>query len=69
MRIFLAGATGVLGRELTPLLLQAGHEVAGMTRSSERAAQIRAQGPRPSSATPSIRRPSARPWRQPDQTR
>jgi nucleoside-diphosphate-sugar epimerase len=44
MRIFLAGASGVLGRELTPLLLQAGHQVTGMSRSSERAAQIRAQG-------------------------
>lgn len=33
MRIFLAGATGVIGVRLVPLLLAAGHEVAGMTRS------------------------------------
>ncbi|MBX5475204.1 MAG: NAD-dependent epimerase/dehydratase family protein [Thermoleophilia bacterium] len=33
MRIFLAGATGVVGVRLVPLLLGAGHAVAGMTRS------------------------------------
>lgn len=33
MRVFLAGATGVIGVRLMPLLLAAGHEVAGMTRS------------------------------------
>jgi uncharacterized protein YbjT (DUF2867 family) len=33
MRVFLAGATGVIGVRLVPLLLEAGHEVAGMTRS------------------------------------
>lgn len=37
MRIFLAGATGVIGSRLTPRLVAAGHEVAGMTRSEERA--------------------------------
>lgn len=31
MRIFVAGATGVIGRELLPML--AGHEIVGMTRS------------------------------------
>jgi uncharacterized protein YbjT (DUF2867 family) len=33
MRIFLAGATGVIGTRLVPLLVEAGHVVAGMTRS------------------------------------
>jgi nucleoside-diphosphate-sugar epimerase len=33
MQIFLAGATGVLGVQLVPLLVEAGHEVVGMTRS------------------------------------
>lgn len=33
MRIFLAGATGVIGVRLVPLLAGAGHEVAGLTRS------------------------------------
>ena len=31
MRIFLAGATGVIGRRLVPLLLDAGHEVVALT--------------------------------------
>jgi uncharacterized protein YbjT (DUF2867 family) len=33
MRVFLAGASGVLGQRLIPLLVQAGHVVGGMTRS------------------------------------
>lgn len=33
MRVFLAGATGVIGVRLVPLLVDAGHVVAGMTRS------------------------------------
>lgn len=44
MRIFLAGATGVIGRRLVPILVTAGHEVTGMTRTDARAAAIRAQG-------------------------
>jgi nucleoside-diphosphate-sugar epimerase len=34
VRIFLAGASGVIGRRLVPLLVDAGHEVAAMTRSA-----------------------------------
>lgn len=37
MRIFLAGASGVIGIRLTPLLIDAGHEVAAMTRSPTKA--------------------------------
>jgi uncharacterized protein YbjT (DUF2867 family) len=44
MRIFLAGATGVIGIRLLPLLVGAGHVVAGMTRSPDKAAAIRAHG-------------------------
>src|SRR3954465_3992754 len=33
MGIFLAGASGVIGGRLVPLLLAAGHQVAGMTRT------------------------------------
>lgn len=44
MRVFLAGATGAIGRVLTPLLIEAGHEVTGMTRSPERAERLREQG-------------------------
>ncbi|ONM48926.1 NAD-dependent epimerase/dehydratase family protein [Nocardia donostiensis] len=47
MRIFLAGATGVLGIRLLPLLTGAGHVVAGTTRSASRAASIRAAGGEP----------------------
>jgi uncharacterized protein YbjT (DUF2867 family) len=34
MKIFLAGATGAVGRRLVPLLLKAGHHVIGTTRSA-----------------------------------
>jgi len=47
MRVFLAGATGVIGIRLVPLLVGAGHEVAGMTRSHDKAAQITAFGAQP----------------------
>jgi hypothetical protein len=36
MRIFVAGATGVIGVRLVPLLVDAGHTVAGVTRSPEK---------------------------------
>lgn len=44
MRIFLAGASGVIGRRLTPLLLSAGHSVTGTTRSAEKAEALRRSG-------------------------
>jgi nucleoside-diphosphate-sugar epimerase len=47
MRIFVAGATGVIGRSLLPALREAGHDVIGMTRSPERADALRAQGAEP----------------------
>jgi nucleoside-diphosphate-sugar epimerase len=37
MRVFLAGASGVMGRRLVPLLVEAGHTVAGLTRSQPEA--------------------------------
>lgn len=42
MRIFVAGATGVIGVRLVPLLIEQGHEVAGMTRSPAKIAAVRA---------------------------
>jgi nucleoside-diphosphate-sugar epimerase len=36
MRIFVAGVTGVLGRQLVPLLVRKGHEVEGMTRKESK---------------------------------
>jgi nucleoside-diphosphate-sugar epimerase len=50
MRVFVAGATGVIGRRLVPLLRNAGHEVIGMVRSPERAADLRALGAEPAVA-------------------
>jgi nucleoside-diphosphate-sugar epimerase len=47
LRIFLAGASGVLGQRLVPLLVVRGHVVAGMTRSPNRADQLRALGAEP----------------------
>jgi nucleoside-diphosphate-sugar epimerase len=44
MRIFLAGAAGVIGRRLTPLLVLMGHQVIGTTRSPDKAGQIEAMG-------------------------
>jgi nucleoside-diphosphate-sugar epimerase len=47
MRIFLAGATGVIGIRLTGLLVADGHQVAGMTRSTARAEALRELGAEP----------------------
>jgi 2-alkyl-3-oxoalkanoate reductase len=44
MRVFLAGATGVIGRRLLPMLVGAGHEVTAMTRREEGAAALRQAG-------------------------
>ena len=46
MRVFVAGASGAIGRALVPKLVAAGHDVTGMTRSEERAEAIRAAGAR-----------------------
>jgi nucleoside-diphosphate-sugar epimerase len=47
MRIFVAGATGALGKQLLPKLVSAGHEVTGMTRSKSKADQVREMGATP----------------------
>ena len=47
MRIFLAGASGAIGRRLTPLLREAGHEVTGTTRTPKTARELEAAGVRP----------------------
>jgi nucleoside-diphosphate-sugar epimerase len=44
MKVFLAGAAGVIGRRLVPLLREAGHDVVGTTRSGETAAELKARG-------------------------
>jgi nucleoside-diphosphate-sugar epimerase len=47
MRIFLAGATGVVGKHLVQQLREAGHVVVGTTRSREKAEHLKAQGVQP----------------------
>jgi len=44
MRVFVAGATGAVGKRLVPQLIARGHDVIGTSRSRERADQLRAQG-------------------------
>jgi nucleoside-diphosphate-sugar epimerase len=50
VKVFVAGATGVIGRRMVPMLVERGHEVTAMTRSAGKADQLRAAG-----ATPVIR--------------
>ncbi|WP_406314818.1 NAD(P)-dependent oxidoreductase [Streptosporangium sp. NBC_01639] len=40
MRVFLAGATGVIGRNLLPLLLRAGHQVTGTSTTAQGATRL-----------------------------
>jgi nucleoside-diphosphate-sugar epimerase len=47
MKVFVAGATGVLGRALVPQLVAAGHDVVGMTRSASKQDLVRSLGARP----------------------
>jgi nucleoside-diphosphate-sugar epimerase len=44
MRVFLAGATGVMGKQLVPRLVEAGHEVLGTTRSESKRLAIEEMG-------------------------
>ena len=47
MKVFVAGATGVLGRQLVPQLVARGHEVVGMTRGASKQNLVRGLGARP----------------------
>jgi len=47
MRVFVAGASGVIGRVLVPKLVAAGHEVTGTARKEQSAEAIRAAGAEP----------------------
>jgi len=47
MKVFVAGATGALGRKLVPQLVARGHEVVGMTRSASKQDLVRSLGARP----------------------
>jgi len=50
MKIFLAGATGAVGKRLIPQLVEEGHEVAAMTRSRSKAQALRTLGAEPTIA-------------------
>src|SRR5258708_11066690 len=47
MRVFVAGATGAIGKQLVPRLVAAGHEVGGMARSESKRALLRELGAEP----------------------
>ncbi len=47
MRVFIAGATGVVGRHLVSALIAGGHEVTGTTRSPAKAAELQYLGATP----------------------
>ena len=47
MRIFVAGASGAVGKQLVPLLAEAGHEVVGTTTSAKNADSVRWLGAEP----------------------
>jgi 2-alkyl-3-oxoalkanoate reductase len=47
VKVFVAGASGVIGRRLVPLLIERGHQVTGMTRSAEHAERLRVAGVEP----------------------
>ena len=47
MKVLVAGATGALGRQLVPRLVERGHEVTGLGRSAARSEGVRALGATP----------------------
>ena len=47
MKVFVAGATGAIGRQLVPRLVEAGHEVHAMTRSASKQDALRQLGATP----------------------
>src|SRR3954449_7165581 len=47
MKVFLAGASGALGKRLVPQLIDRGHTVVGTTRSQSKAALLRDLGAEP----------------------
>jgi nucleoside-diphosphate-sugar epimerase len=52
MKIFLAGATGVVGRSLVPLLRTRGHQIIATTRAAEKTAALRELGAEPTIVDP-----------------
>jgi nucleoside-diphosphate-sugar epimerase len=50
MRVFIAGSTGVIGKALVPLLVEDGHEVVALVRTSQKGQQVEALGAKPALA-------------------
>ena len=50
MKVFVAGATGAIGKQLVPMLVEGGHEVTGMTRTAAKTDLISSLGARPAVA-------------------
>src|SRR6478735_5880631 len=50
MRVFVAGASGAIGRQLVPRLIAAGHQVHGMTRDESKRDLLRQLGAVPVAA-------------------
>ena len=59
MRVFVAGATGVVGRRLVMLLRQGKHDVTGTTRSTAKAAALYTLGAAPAIGCPIDSRPAS----------
>ena len=47
MRVFVAGGSGAVGRQMIPQLVDAGHMVVALTRRVEKTAQLRELGAQP----------------------
>jgi uncharacterized protein YbjT (DUF2867 family) len=58
MRVLVAGATGVIGSRLVPLLTAVGHDVVGLARTGERAEAVRRAGAEAVLAASRIRTPT-----------
>src|SRR5262249_45279360 len=50
MKVFVAGATGALGRRMVPMLVERGHEVTALTRTTAKRESIAEMGARPAVA-------------------
>ena len=69
MKVFVAGATGALGRPLVKQLVERGHEVTGMTRSESKTELLRELGAKPGGrGRPRPGRRSRGPWPRPTRT-
>ena len=64
-RVFLAGASGVVGKRLVALLVGAGYEVIGTTRTDTGASLLRSLGARAAIVAPSMGISSPRPCKRP----